>query len=120
LENKKNIQDICPATFAFDIIGKKWNLPILSILCKNGSVRYNELKRLLPGITGTMLTNCLKELTENGIVHREQFFEIPPRVEYSLTNSGEELSPIIESIVFWGRKNMETLRVNNTVTSEKS
>ncbi|MFF2093345.1 winged helix-turn-helix transcriptional regulator [Paenibacillus sp. NPDC058174] len=117
MENKKSIQDICPATFAFDIIGNKWNLPILSVLCKNGSVRYNELKRLLPGITGTMLTNCLKELTANGIVHREQFFEIPPRVEYSLTNSGEELSPIIESIVVWGRRNMETLRGNDTLLS---
>ncbi len=78
MENTKIIQDICPATTAFDVIGKKWNLPILSILSETGSVRYNELKRQLPGITGTMLTKCLKELTENGIVHREQFLEIPP------------------------------------------
>ncbi|MBW7475295.1 helix-turn-helix transcriptional regulator [Paenibacillus oenotherae] len=101
---------MCPATFAFDVIGKKWNLPILSVLTNNKSVRYNELKRLLPGITGTMLTNCLKELTEHGIVHREQYFEIPPRVEYSLTKSGEELAPIIESIVVWGRNNIEMLQ----------
>ncbi|MFC4304026.1 winged helix-turn-helix transcriptional regulator [Cohnella boryungensis] len=110
MDNTKILNEICSATFAFDVIGKKWNLPILSVLCKNKSVRYNELKRLLPGITGTMLTNCLKELCENGIVHREQYFEIPPRVEYSLTKSGEELGPIIESIVVWGRKNIEALR----------
>lgn len=106
VEKKSTIEEICPATYAFDVIGKKWNLPILSVLCHEYPIRYNELKRKLPGITGTMLTNCLKELTDHGLVHREQYFEIPPRVEYSLTDSGKELGPIIESIVEWGKKNM--------------
>ncbi|WP_348982075.1 winged helix-turn-helix transcriptional regulator [Paenibacillus sp. SZ31] len=59
-----------------------------------------------PGITGTMLTNCLKDLIHSGIVHREQYNEVPPRVEYSLTESGKELVPLIESMVMWGQKNM--------------
>ncbi|MNW50399.1 HTH-type transcriptional activator HxlR [compost metagenome] len=105
-----DLENLCPATFAFHVIGGKWNLPILAILCKNKSIRYNELKRNLNGITGTMLTNCLKELTEYGIVIRRQYPEIPPKVEYSLTESGERLVPIIESIVCWGEQNIDLLK----------
>ncbi|WP_018885987.1 winged helix-turn-helix transcriptional regulator [Paenibacillus massiliensis] len=101
------LDSLCPATFAFNIIGRKWNLPILALLCEYKTIRYNELKRNLDGITGTTLTNCLKELTDYGIVHREQYHEIPPRVEYSLTKAGQELAPIIELIVAWGEKNIE-------------
>lgn len=101
-----NFDQLCPATYAFNVIGGKWNLPILAILSENESIRYNELKRRLHGITGTMLTNCLKDLIDYGIVHREQFNEVPPRVEYSLTVSGKKLVPLIESIVVWGQENM--------------
>lgn len=104
-----NLQQLCPATFAFGVIGGKWNLPILSILSKQPVVRYNELKRSLNGITGTMLTNCLKELIRYGIVHREQYPEIPLRVEYSLTPSGQALVPLISSIVDWGEHHIESL-----------
>lgn len=69
-------------------------------------VRYNELKRKLNGITGTTLTNCLKDLIDYGIIHREQYHEVPPRVEYSLTPAGKELVPLIEDIVAWGTRNM--------------
>ncbi|PQP81015.1 transcriptional regulator [Paenibacillus sp. PCH8] len=103
-----NFDQLCPATYAFNVIGGKWNLPILAILSQNGTMRYNELKRRLHGITGTTLTNCLKELIDYGIVHREQFNEIPPRVEYSLTEPGLNLVPLIESIVEWGQENMIT------------
>ncbi|MGO4729097.1 winged helix-turn-helix transcriptional regulator [Paenibacillus sp. 2KB_22] len=101
-----NFDQLCPATYAFQVIGGKWNLPILAILSENDCMRYNELKRRLPGITGTMLTNCLKDLIHSGIVHREQYNEVPPRVEYSLTESGKELVPLIESMVMWGQKHM--------------
>jgi DNA-binding HxlR family transcriptional regulator len=101
------MDQLCPATYAFQVIGGKWNLPILAILSENDCIRYNELKRRLTGITGTALTNCLKELIDYGIVHREQYNEVPPRVEYSLTQSGKELVPLIESMVAWGQKNMK-------------
>lgn len=109
-----NLEQLCPATFAFQVIGGKWNLPILACLSEQESIRYNELKRRLNGITGTTLTNCLKELIDNGIVNRQQFNEIPPRVEYSLTPSGKELVPLIEAIVAWGEKNIHTLKANNS------
>ncbi|OWR32556.1 transcriptional regulator [Saccharibacillus sp. O23] len=109
MQYKENLQQLCPATFAFGVIGGKWNLPILSMLSNQPVVRYNELKRGLDGITGTMLTNCLKELIDYGIVHREQYPEIPLRVEYSLTPSGQALVPLISSIVDWGEQHIESL-----------
>ncbi len=100
------MNELCPATYTFSVIGGKWNLPILAIMSEAEVIRYNELKRRLAGITGTTLTNCLKELIEYGIVHREQFNEVPPRVEYSLTTAGKELVPILETLVRWGQKNV--------------
>jgi len=99
------MDQLCPATYAFHVIGGKWNLPILAIMSEGQMIRFNELKRRLIGINGTTLTNSLKELMEYGIIHREQYNEVPPRVEYSLTDSGKELVPLIESIVRWGQKN---------------
>ncbi|WP_440961973.1 winged helix-turn-helix transcriptional regulator [Paenibacillus nitricinens] len=100
------LDQLCPATFAFHVISGKWNLPILAILSENDNIRYNELKRRLHGITGTTLTNALRDLIEYGIIHREQYNEVPPRVEYSLTSSGRELVPLIESVVEWGQRNI--------------
>ncbi|MEK3875362.1 winged helix-turn-helix transcriptional regulator [Paenibacillus sp. FSL M7-0420] len=104
-----DLTQMCPATFAFHVIGGKWNLPILALLSEEGPIRYNELKRRLHGITGTTLTNSLKDLIDYGIIHREQYPEVPPRVEYSLTPSGLELVPLIEEIVAWGASNIHAL-----------
>ena len=100
------LDQLCPASFAFNVFSGKWNLPILAILSENDNIRYNELKRRLHGITGTTLTNSLRDLIEYGIIHREQYNEVPPRVEYSLTSSGRELVPLIESVVEWGQRNI--------------
>lgn len=100
------LDQLCPASFAFNVISGKWNLPILAILSENDNIRYNELKRRLHGITGSTLTNSLRDLIEYGIIHREQYNEVPPRVEYSLTSSGRELVPLIESVVEWGQRNI--------------
>lgn len=101
-----DMDKLCPAAFSFQVVGGKWNLPLLAVLSENESIRYNELKRRLGGITATTLTNALKELIAYGIVHREAYMETPLRVEYSLTQSGKELVPLIEAIVAWGGKNM--------------
>nr|WP_275439997.1 helix-turn-helix domain-containing protein [Paenibacillus sp. ACRRY] len=111
------MDELCPATYAFQVIGGKWNLPILAILSEDKTIRYNELKRKLHGITGTMLTNCLKDLIDYGIVHREQYNEVPPRVEYSLTASGEKLVPLIESIVSWGEDHINSGGKHTSYTS---
>ena len=94
----------CPLTFALNLISGKWRLPIIWLLSKNETMRYNELKRSINGITNMMLTQSLKELESYGIIKREQFIEIPPRVEYSLTDNGEGLIPALKGLADWGSK----------------
>ncbi len=94
--------DNCPLTFALNLIAGKWRLPIIWALNKNGTMRYNELKRSIHGITNMMLTQSLKELESYGITCRKQFMEIPPRVEYSLTDHGESLIPALKALAHWG------------------
>ncbi|OGO77199.1 MAG: transcriptional regulator [Clostridiales bacterium GWB2_37_7] len=100
----KSSLDNCPLTFALNLIGGKWRLPIIWALSKNGTMRYNELKRSIYGITNMMLTQTLKELELNGIINRKQFMEVPPRVEYSLTNNGENLIPALKALANWGNE----------------
>lgn len=90
----------CALELTMDLIGGKWKLIILWHLLQ-GPVRFNELKRLLPGITQKMLTNQLRELEEKGIIHREVYPQVPPKVEYSLTECGRELQPLLESMCLW-------------------
>lgn len=96
--------DGCPLTFALNLIGGKWRLPIIWALSKNGTMRYNELRRSIGGITNMMLTQSLRELESYGIVYRKQYMEIPPRVEYSLTQSGENLIPALKALARWGKE----------------
>ena len=98
----KSRLDDCPLTHALNLIGGKWRLPIIWALSRNGKMRYNELKRGIAGITNMMLTETLKELEANGIINRQQFMEVPPRVEYSLTISGEKLIPALKALASWG------------------
>lgn len=100
----KSKLDNCPLTFALNLIGGKWRLPIIWALHKNGHIRYNELKRSIEGITNMMLTQILKDLEADGIINREQFMEVPPRVEYSLTENGEDLIPALKALADWGDK----------------
>lgn len=100
----KNNFDNCPLTFALNLIGGKWRLPIIWALNKNGTMRYNQLKRSIYGITNMMLTQSLKELETDGIINRRQYMEIPPRVEYSLTDNGEKLIPALKALADWGNK----------------
>ena len=73
-------------------------------MCIYDTVRFGQLKKDLPGITNTMLTKALRELEEDGLVSREQFNEIPPHEEYSLTEMGRDLLPVFYSIMNWGIK----------------
>lgn len=96
--------DNCPLTFALNVIGGKWRLPIIWALSKNGTMRYNELKRSINEITNMMLTQTLKELESYEIIQRKQFMEVPPRVEYSLTDNGENLILALKTLANWGNK----------------
>lgn len=109
----KNSFDGCPLTFALSLISGKWRLPIIWALHKNGPMRYNELKRDIHGITSMMLTESLRELELYGITNRQQFMEVPPRVEYSLTDHGEALIPALKALASWG-KQMKTVISQNS------
>ena len=96
----------CAVTLALEIIGGKWRLPIIWNLSAQESMRYNELKRHLDGITNIMLTRALQALEEYGLVKRTEYSRIPPHVEYSLTESCRELLPALEIINQWGKRQM--------------
>lgn len=88
----------CSIRYALHLLGGKWKFRIIWILSQNNTVRCNELKRSLKGISNIMLTQSLQELTDHLIVSRQQFNEIPPRVEYSLTDLGKELIPALKDM----------------------
>lgn len=88
---------------AQELISGKWKILILWNLSE-GPMRFGELMRNLPGITQSTLTNQLRSLEKNNLVHREAFLEVPPHVEYSLTAIGQEFQPVLESIYQWGLK----------------
>ena len=94
----------CPLTYAMNMIGGKWRLPILWAIRQNETLRYNELKRTVEGITNMMLSQSLKELESNGLIVRKQYLEMPPRVEYSLTAEGEELVDHLRALASWGQR----------------
>lgn len=97
----------CPIERVLPIFGAKWKPSILFHLETEGTLRFNELRRQVSGITQRMLTNQLRELERDGLVEREHFLEIPPRVEYSLTQLGKTIGPVGQVIEQWGQKHMQ-------------
>ena len=95
----------CPQQRAWEILGGKWKLPLLCSLAQDGATRYNDLKRKIGGITNTMLSGSLKELERDGLIHREMYPEIPPKVEYSLTERGHSLVRVLDQLCTWGEEN---------------
>jgi DNA-binding HxlR family transcriptional regulator len=91
----------CPVETTLDVIGGKWK-PLIIYYLLQGTKRFNELKRMLPHVTTQMLTLQLRELERDGIVHREVYAEVPPKVEYSLTERGRSLEPIMLAMLDWG------------------
>jgi DNA-binding HxlR family transcriptional regulator len=93
----------CPVKLTASIIGGKWKPPLLFYL-DGKTRRFCELQRLIPGLTKKMLTQHLRELERDGIVHRKVYAEVPPHVEYSLTRHGESLKPILKLMSAWGNR----------------
>lgn len=96
--------DSSSVEYALEIITGKWKLHILLHLCQADRIRFNELRRKLPGISNNALSKCLKELENVNVVQRIQYNEVPPRVEYSLTELGKSLKPTMISLGEWGEK----------------
>lgn len=103
---KKNIFDenSCPVTATMQVLGGKWKTILINAIYLTSPARFGELKRSVKGITQSMLTQQLRELEDDGIISRKIYAEIPPRVEYTLTEFGLTLSPIILSMAKWGEE----------------
>ncbi|MFU0791381.1 winged helix-turn-helix transcriptional regulator [Cerasibacillus sp. JNUCC 74] len=95
---------------AIEAIVGKWKPIILYHLMENKIMRFNELKRSIPNITQKMLTSQLRELEQHKIVHRKVYPQVPPKVEYSLTEYGQEVIPILKSMQKWGTSHKNYLQ----------
>ncbi|MCR2806078.1 winged helix-turn-helix transcriptional regulator [Paenibacillus soyae] len=100
----KTIQDT-PFGYTLSVIGGKWKMVIMYLLAENQPVRFNDLKRQIGSITYKMLSAQLKELEADGLVRRKEYPQVPPKVEYSLTDKAETLLPVLEQLCEWGVKN---------------
>lgn len=94
----------CPIRNVLGRFADKWSLLILITLHSKGKMRYTELKNNIPDISQKMLTCTLKHLEKDHLLRRQAYAEIPPRVEYSLTDLGKSLMPIIEKMIAWGKE----------------
>lgn len=93
----------CPMETTLEIIGNKWK-PVIIFHLLRGKKRFGELQRLILGVTRQMLTQHLREMEAHGILHREIYQQVPPKVEYSLTETGRTLIPVLQAMTEWGRK----------------
>ena len=98
----------CPAEITLSVIGGRWKTVLLYHLFQ-GVKRFSELQRALNGITQKMLTQQLREMERDGLVHREVYAEVPPRVEYCLSEIGESLRLVIDTLKAWGESHQEKL-----------
>lgn len=106
--------ELCPLKHLASTFGGKWKLPIICILSSDEYMpkRYSMIKRKLGNITNVMLAQSLRELEEAGLVHREQYNEVPPRVEYSLTERGKSALPFLTHAAQWAIEDMKRRKVN--------
>ena len=99
----------CPIRNVISRFGDKWSMLVLFLLNKSdtGIMRFNEIRRFMTDCSQKMLSQTLKNLEQSHLVHRQVFPEVPPRVEYSLTDTGKSLMPIITALIEWGKEHFE-------------
>jgi DNA-binding HxlR family transcriptional regulator len=112
--NREVLGDFCGINYALNLLGGRWKLLILHKL-EPQTLRFSELKRLLPHITDRMLTLQLRELEQDGLLSRTVFAEVPPRVEYALTVSGRALAPTWHSLEAWGNAHRQAASVSTPI-----
>lgn len=99
----------CPVATTVNLIGNKWKLLILRNLIYNGEQRFTDFVKSIPGISKKVLTDDLRSLENDGLINREVFAEIPPKVVYSLSELGKSLKPILDAMVIWGTEYKNSL-----------
>ena len=104
----KNITE-CPAERAIYFLGGKWKIRIIFLLYQNKKIRFGQIKKILQTITQQMLSKQLKELELDGLINRKVYQVVPPKVEYTLTDFGSSVIPILKSFSHWNKKNSRTI-----------
>lgn len=104
LENEMLINGNCDMAYTLDLIGGRWKPSILWRLA-NGAMRYSDLRRSLPAVSERILILQLREMESDGLIKRKAYPEVPPRVEYQLTDLGKSLEPVINILTDWGAEN---------------
>lgn len=103
----ENLVDIKPFAYAISLIDGKWKMHILFWLWKAEVLRYSELKKALKTVTHKMLSTQLKELEADGLIIRKEYPQVPPKVEYRLSEKGQSLMPVLEALCNWGHEHIE-------------
>ena len=117
LTKKEQINaDQCKVVVVLDTIVGKWKPLIIQYLLHDGTLRFNELRRRIPDITQRMLTLYLRDLEEQDIVKRVVYPQVPPKVEYSLTEYGKSLEPVLYAMHKWGEAHLEHMKNKNSST----
>lgn len=113
------MEDFCPIRQVLDRFGDKWSILVVELLSHKGRLRFSEIGQAIGDISQKMLTVTLRSLESDGLISREIFPEIPPRVEYELTTLGRSLVPHIESLTEWGRQNLGAVMANRKAYEER-
>lgn len=111
LKNSGRRRYYCSMELTLQVIGGKWKPIILYHLSQAAAKRFGELRQMMPNITQKMLTQQLRELEEDGLVHRQVYAQVPPKVEYSLTEFGTSILPIMQSLSQWGQSYEQRFRL---------
>lgn len=117
MEMKKNeeipsIVAACPIRNVVARFGDKWSLLVLLVINEAGIVRFNELGRMIPDISTRVLSTTLKTLEADGLIDRKVYAQVPPKVEYTLTDTGRSLIPLIMQLTDWAQRNMKNVMTN--------
>ncbi len=115
---KKLDYEYCKAAPVLEWIGNKWALVVLMKISENEPVRFNELYRNIPSIQEKVLSQVLRQLTVDGVICRKLFPDVPPRVEYSISELGRSLLPHVEALMNWGQENFVQIMTNRKLNNK--
>lgn len=104
MKNHSDHLCLCPLEGIINVIAKKWAILVISIIGHQEKIRFNELMERLEGVSPRTLSDVLKDLQQANLIHRQSFSEIPPRVEYSLTDDGEKLCEAVRPLILWAEE----------------